>query len=82
MEAVEKAKVLLGINSAKEDAKLEALQEMIIEEILEATGLADITPVSESLVTKMLIFKYRKLGFEAINSQSYSGVSEIGRAHV
>lgn len=76
MEAIEKAKILLGIRTSKEDEKLETLQGMIFEEILEFTGLASVDSISESLVTKMLVFKYRKLGFEAINSQSYSGISE------
>lgn len=76
MEAIEKAKILLGLTDFSEDTKLETLLELIEEEILEYTYLDSIATISVSLLTKMLVFKYNKLNQEHINSNNFEGVSE------
>lgn len=78
-EAIDKVMTLLSLDE-DEYLKVSTLAELVEAEILEYTRLETIASISQSLFVKMLMYKYQKLGNEAIQSQSYEGVSESYQA--
>lgn len=75
MDMLEKVKVMLGVEANK-DALLTLLIEEAKEDALNYCNLDDYKDSLDSIVIKMVRFKYGKLGAEALSSQSFSGVSE------
>ena len=75
MDIIEKAKIILGIDSEKDDL-LKVLYAGTVEEFLDYTNRQDIPTGAESVLLNMLVVQYNRLGTQGLNSQSYSGVSE------
>ena len=73
---IDKVKTLQNIKDDKKDDILDILYDMVIDEIKEVIGDIVIESKLQSLVLKMLNFKYSRQGTETLASYNYSGVSE------
>lgn len=73
---IDKVKTLQNIKDDKKDDILDILYDIVIDEIKEIVGDIIIEPKLQSLVLKMLNFKYSRQGTETLTSYNYSGVSE------
>lgn len=69
-------KTLLGLADTSKDLVLEELILIATEEALAYTGRKAYNPALDSAIVLMVVEKYRRLGTEGLDSQSYSGVSE------
>ena len=76
-QVIEKVKILQSIKDNNKDEVLEIFFDIVIDEIREFIGF-DITleKISQSLLVKMLNYKYSRQGTETLSSYNYSGVSE------
>jgi len=73
---LDRIKVLLGIIDDSKDAILNILIEEAISEALVLTDIALYDIKLDSIVCRMTIFKYNRMGQDGLLSQSYSGASE------
>lgn len=76
LTVIDKVKILQNIKDDKKDDILDILYDMVIDEIKEIIGDIVIESKLQSLVVKMLNFKYSRQGTETLSSYNYSGVSE------
>lgn len=79
MELLDKLKILLGADDSKAPL-LSLLIEEAKEDAIAYCNLKEYNPKMDSIILKMVRYKYTKLGNEAISSTSYSGISESYRA--
>lgn len=76
-EVIEKVKLLQGIKDYNKDEVLEIFFDIVLDEIREFIGFdIALEKISQSLLVKMLNFKYSRQGTETLASYNYSGVSE------
>nr|UVN08379.1 MAG: protein of unknown function DUF3199 [Bacteriophage sp.] len=73
---IDNVKILQNIKDDKKDDILDILYDLVIDEIKEIVGDIVIESKLQSLVLKMLNFKYSRQGTETLASYNYSGVSE------
>ena len=71
---LENIKLLLGIASNEKDKLIQLLINHAIDDAKEISGREDIYTMS-SLIEKMVVFNYNRLGTEGLESESYSGVN-------
>lgn len=69
---LEVIKVLLGLTGNDKDTLLTVLLEQAKDEAIAYTNNAT---VPDSIIIKMAIYKYNRLGTEGLESESYSGAS-------
>lgn len=76
-EVIQKVKLLQGIKDDNKDEVLEIFFDIVLDEIREFIGFdIALEKISQSLLVKMLNFKYSRQGTETLASYNYSGVSE------
>lgn len=76
-EVIQKVKLLQGIKDDNKDEVLEIFFDIVLDEIREFIGFdIALEKISQSLLVKMLNFKYSRQGTETLTSYNYSGVSE------
>lgn len=76
-EVIQKVKLLQGIKDNNKDEVLEIFFDIVLDEIIEFIGFdIALEKISQSLLVKMLNFKYSRQGTETLASYNYSGVSE------
>ena len=71
---LEDMKILLGITSSERDELLELLLSMAQREAIQYTGNDDVSSM-RTIIIKMAIYNYNRLGTEGLASESYSGNS-------
>lgn len=71
---LEKLKLLLGITSTDKDNLLMVLIDQAKNDAKIKTGVEDLD-LYDSVIIKMVIFNYNRLGTEGLESESYSGAS-------
>lgn len=69
-------KLLLNIADTSKDALLSLVYDGAASNFFEYTNQVEIPNAANSLIVKMAIVDYNRLGSQGLNSQSYSGVSE------
>lgn len=76
-EVIQKVKLLQGIKDNNKDEVLEIFFDIVLDEIIEFIGFdIALEKISQSLLVKMINFKYSRQGTETLASYNYSGVSE------
>lgn len=75
MNAIEKAKVLIGADDDKEEIII-ALYEMAHQEFLDYCNRNDVPNSAQNVIANMIMLAYNRLGAEGLSSQNYSNVSE------
>lgn len=75
---LEKVKITLGISH--EDASKDDLLNLMIDDtkefIMNYCNIKEIPGIAESLIRKLVIIQYNKIGSEGLQSESYSGISQ------
>lgn len=71
---LENIKLLLGIASNEKDKLIQLLINHAIDDAKEISGREDIVCMF-SLIEKMVVYNYNRLGTEGLESESYGGVS-------
>lgn len=69
-------KAMLGISDTSKDTLLGYLIDNAEAFAVSYCGLSEYTTALDSVVIKMVLEDYNKLGSEGINSKSFSGLSE------
>lgn len=67
-------KLLLGITDNTKDNLINLLIQMASDDARVITGNCDVSGLS-SIIQKMVVFNYNRLGTEGLESESYSGAS-------
>lgn len=76
MTVLEQVKLLLGIVDTSKDGVLSLLITICSDEAVVYCHLSEYSNVLNSIVTRMVIEKYNRLGTEGVSAQSFSGVNE------
>ena len=74
-DVINKVKILQSIKDEKDEI-LSILYDLVIDELYELLNEKMLELNLESLLIKMLNYKYLRLGTESLSSYNYSGVSE------
>ena len=67
-------KLLLGKTDEEDDNLLKLLIQQATDEAKEYTHREDVCEL-ESIIEKMVVYNFNRLGTEGLNSESYSGVN-------
>ena len=71
---LEKVKLLLGIADNTKDDLLTLLIEQAVEEAIVYTHNECVDELNTSII-QMVVYKYKRIGTEGVDSEGYSGVS-------
>ena len=71
---IDNVKVLLGLTSDDKDTLLNILITQAEDDALAITRREDLTGM-DSVIERMVVYLYNRLGTEGLNSESYSGAS-------
>ena len=74
-DVINKVKILQSIKDEKDEI-LSILYDLVIDELYELLNEKMLELNLESLLIKMLNYKYLRLGTESLSNYNYSGVSE------
>lgn len=71
---IDNVKILLGLTGNDKDALLNILITQAEDDALAITRREDLTGM-DSVIERMVVYLYNRLGTEGLNSESYSGAS-------
>lgn len=71
---IDKIKLLLGLTDGSKDNILNILIEQALEEATSYTH-NDCFPELDTVVAKMVVYNYNRLGTEGVDTETFSGVS-------